>query len=154
MSELWLARFHSFQDFVNKTKKYPQNNKNDKNEYELFCWAKNQRSLYSKNKLDQEKIKILKNCDIWYFDSKSKSSMLSKLQNNDSSNTIQTVNQSDTVKPVNENKHVVIDINCLNYYNYDETHEDIDFVNKKSTLEKVMNKIYNIFQYSNHDEYV
>ena len=149
MSADWTVELSNFRDFVIQNRRYPTNNKDNNVEKRLFLWAKSQRAQYTKRKLESDKVEQLNNCDIWYFDSKSKSSMLKKIQNIENKKTKKMEN---TVKQLQTNDHVAIDITNLNYYTYDETHQDIDFVNKTTTLQKIVNTLISFIPKYNDDK--
>ena len=57
MDIVWNKYFEDYKDFIHKNKRYPKNNKNDDIENKLFNWIKYQKTLITKNKLDDLKIK-------------------------------------------------------------------------------------------------
>ena len=68
VSSSWYEFFGAYQEFINKTGNVYLKVGEEFNGYNLGDWLGYQRSLYNKNKLDQEKIDLLENTKGWTWD--------------------------------------------------------------------------------------
>jgi hypothetical protein len=135
--DLWKKDFKNYMDFVYNNKRYPNKSK-DLNELYLFNWAKNQRCSYTRKKLSNDKIELLKNFKFWYFKSTEKNKQLINI-NNFFSEKIQENNNMSIKNNINNDynntNNIIINISNLNIF-YEKEYD-----NKDTIFDKLYKKI-------------
>jgi len=143
---IWKKDFKNYMDFVYNNRRYPVSKTTDMEEIYLFNWAKKQRCMYSKKKLNDDKINLLNDFKFWYFKTNEKEKNMNKIKiffesNENISNIIENKVNNNYV-----NNNIVINIEKLNIY-YEKQDEK-----KPSYYTLITNKIYsylNIFRKNN-----
>ncbi len=65
----WLKIFNDLKNFLDKNKGYPNSHSKNPEERSLGAWAANQRTVYKKSKLDQQRVAKLESLPGWMWDS-------------------------------------------------------------------------------------
>lgn len=117
MDIVWNKYFEDYKDFIHKNKRYPKNNKNDDIENKLFNWIKYQKTLITKNKLDDLKIKKLKSFEYWYSDYKTKKNNINKMKEFNNDHIIINIENKDDNDYQNnyQNNYQIINNNNYNF---------------------------------------
>jgi len=137
MDQTWIQIFKEYMDFIYINKRFPKSCKTDPQEYKLFVWSKTQRTLYTKNKLDDKKISTLSEFKYWFFDSQEKKRKEKQL--NEDTLYPKYQNPEDNFKNKNQLQHCIIDIEQL----YLKNNIVIEYeCEKKSFLEMIFTKFF------------
>jgi len=143
--DIWKKDFKNYMDFVYTNKRYPKGKTRDKNEDILFNWAKQQRTLYTKNKLSKDKVDLLKDFKFWYFKSIDKNKKLQEINIFFSENIVQ---ENKNIKLENNNttvnNNIIINISNLNIYYEKEEENNTD---NKPLLVAFYDKVISYFKY-------
>lgn len=145
--DTWKKDFKNYMDFVYNNKRYPKSRTRNKNEDKLFNWAKQQRTLNTKNKLSKDKVDLLKDFKFWYFKSTDKNKKLQEINmfflNNSQENKIIKVENTNN----NINNNFIINISSLNIYYEKEEEEN----KKKPLLDVLYDKVRSYLKYFTKD---
>ena len=143
--DTWKKDFKNYMDFVYENKCYPKSRSKNKNEDVLFNWAKQQRTLHTKNKLSTEKIDLLKDFKFWYFKSTDKNKKLQEINMFFSKN-IQE-NKIIKIENTNINNNFIINISSLNIY-----YEKEEINNNRPLLNVLYDKVLSYLKYFTKDK--